>query len=298
MSDFEASVRQCYSTWGVSYYDEYYSDKAAYPPVHRTLIREELLRHNTRTLLDAGCGPASILRDLVDLNLDPYGFDLTPGMVTECRKVMSEAGFDENHFWEGSVTVPEHYQNPNALPEYDAAICIGVIPHIPDCEDENVFKNLRSCLRVGGMGIVEARNELFSLFTLNRYSYGYFEEQLIPVDQLRKNIGDEKTNSIMNQMRERFRMDLPLTRKGKKEEPGYDEVLSRTHNPFKVCKQFEQSGFANTRVLFYHYHALPPMFENQAPEAFKKLSLEMELNPTDWRGHFMASAFLITGIAR
>ena len=92
-------------------------------------------------------------------------------------------------------------------------------------------------------------------------------------------------------------MDLPPIREGKKDEPGYDQVLSRTHNPFEVCDQFVEAGFRNVRTLFYHFHILPPMFEKQAPDVFRQLSLEMEQNPADWRGYFMASAFLTIGIA-
>jgi len=36
------------------------------------------------------------------------------------------------------------------------------------------------------------------------------------------------------------------------------------------------------------------MFEPRFPEFFRSQSLAME-NPTDWRGYFMASAFIMTG---
>jgi hypothetical protein len=35
------------------------------------------------------------------------------------------------------------------------------------------------------------------------------------------------------------------------------------------------------------------MFAGAAPELFRRRSLAMEDNPRDWRGFFMASAFLI-----
>ena len=89
-------------------------------------------------------------------------------------------------------------------------------------------------------------------------------------------------------------MDLPPVRGGKSGEPGYDEVLSRTHNPLSLRDQFASAGFENVRLLFYHYHCLPPMFERNDPKLFRKLSIGME-NPLDWRGHFMASAFIIAG---
>ena len=152
-------------------------------------------------------------------------------------------------------------------------------------------------MRNGGLAIIQARNELFSLFTLNRYSSDLFETRLVPKSELEAEIGIEPTLKILNVMKERFRMDLPPIRKGKEDEPGYDEVLSRTHNPFEVREQFTNAGFRNVQILFCHFHALPPMLGQSAPEAFKKLSLAMEANPTDWRGHFMASEFLMIGIA-
>jgi hypothetical protein len=48
------------------------------------------------------------------------------------------------------------------------------------------------------------------------------------------------------------------------------------------------------QVLFYHFHALPPMLEQAAPALFRRASVAME-NPRDWRGHFMASAFVLVG---
>ena len=298
MDKIEAAVRHCYSTWGESYYDDYYSDKAPYPPVHRDIIRRELQTHGGKNLLDVGCGPASMLRDLTDLDLDLFGFDLTPEMVIECKKVMADLGVKETHFWEGSVTNLNDFQGPSDIPEkFDASICVGVLPHIPIEHDETVFKNIRACLQEGGMAIVEARNELFALFTLNRYSSDLFETRLVPKAEMEAEIGVEPTRKIFNAIRERFRMDLPPIRKGKEDEPGYDEVLSRTHNPFEIREQFAKAGFRNVRTLFYHFHVLPPMLKQEAPEAFDKLSIAMEKNPDDWRGQFMASDFLITGIA-
>jgi hypothetical protein len=89
-------------------------------------------------------------------------------------------------------------------------------------------------------------------------------------------------------------MDIPAIRKGKAGEPGYDEVLSRTHNPFVLKQQFEDAGLKNVKTLFYHYHCVPPMFASLLGDDFIPQSIEME-NPADWRGHFMASAFYMIG---
>ncbi len=90
-----------------------------------------------------------------------------------------------------------------------------------------------------------------------------------------------------------FRIDLPPVRKGKIDEPGYDEVLSRSHNPLLLQQQFLDAGFRDARIYYYHFHALPPMVSAHAPKLFRAASLAMESNPLDWRGLFMASAFFI-----
>lgn len=290
------AIRACYSTWGCNYYDDYYTDKALYPPVHQDIIRRELQRHGSKTLLDAGCGPASILRGLVDLGMDLYGFDLTAEMISECKKVMSGHGFATDHFWSGNVTRKDDFRPPATKGKiFDAAICFGVLPHIQREMDIVVFENLRESVRPGGLVMVEARNILFALFTLNRYSFEFFESELLPLEAMKNAAGGEASNAVLKGLQGCFHMDLPPVRKGKKQEPGYDEVLSRMHNPLATRDRFSAAGFENVRILFYHFHAFPPVFEGIAPKAFRELSLGMESNPEDWRGYFMASAFILVG---
>jgi SAM-dependent methyltransferase len=289
----EASVKQCYATWGPTYYEDYYGPKAPYPPVHRELIRRLLREASVATVLDAGCGPASFLRELLDDGLDVYGFDLTPEMVQEARRVLAGKGVPGDHVWEGSVLSADAFRPPR---RFDAAVCVGVLPHVPAESDGLVIRNLRDAVKPGGLGVLEARNALFALFTLNRYSAEFFREELIREEQLRARAGGEAgaLDGALHELGQRFRMDLPPVRTGKAGEPGYDEVLSRTHNPLVLREEFAAAGFADVRVLFYHYHCLPPMLQSAVPELFRRESLAME-DPHDWRGYFMASAFLLTG---
>ena len=175
----ERSVRACYRTWSTTYFDAYYTDKAGYPPVHVDLVRDELAAAGARTVLDAGCGPASLLRLLGGEDLDRYGFDLTPEMVEEARRVLA-AEVPAMRLWQGSVLDPASFRAPSGGPAgFDAAICIGVLPHIPAEADDDVLRNLVGAVRPGGLVLVEARNELFGLFTLNRYSRAVFRDSLI-----------------------------------------------------------------------------------------------------------------------
>lgn len=292
----EDSVRSCYSTWGQSYYDEYYGPNAPYPPVHADLVKDIVRKSGARRILDAGCGPASMMRHLLAPGVDLYGFDLTREMVVEARRVMSEQGVSQGRLWEGSVLDPAAYLAPGeGRAEYDSVVCCGVLPHIPASHDESCINNIRLALRPGGMAVVEARNELFSLFTLNRYSYRLFLERLIPVEALRAQAQDEGEGleRALREVEGLFRIDQPRVRKGRASEPGYDEVLSRVHNPLLLREQFERAGFDDVRLYFYHFHSLPPLVGGLAPKVFRRTSLQMESNPEDWRGLFMASAFFV-----
>ena len=297
-SAVQAAVKQCYSTWGGSYYHEYYGPDAPYPPVHLELVRRIVDDIAPARLLDAGCGPASMLRHLCAEGRGTYGFDLTPEMVIEARRVMSDLGVPESHVWEGSVLERGDFVPPGEMgAEFDCTLCCGVFPHIPAETDADCIANLRASLRPGGHAVVEARNELFSLFTLNRYSHQLFMQKLVPVAALRAAASSSGEaaglEQALDQVESMFRTDLPPVRKGKESEPGYDEVLSRVHNPLVLREQFLQGGFDQVRLAYYHFHCLPPMVQTLAPQAYREASLVMEANPEDWRGLFMASAFFV-----
>ena len=42
-SKIENSIKNCYSTWGETYHDEYYGEDAPYPPIHLDLVKKILL---------------------------------------------------------------------------------------------------------------------------------------------------------------------------------------------------------------------------------------------------------------
>lgn len=296
LRDVTAAVARCYSTWGERYYNDYYGPGASYPPIHCDLVASLLNRHGACRVIDAGCGPASMLRHLAVPSRELYGFDLTPEMIEEARRVLVPLGVPAGRLWVGSVLEPAAYVAPSeAFKPYDSAVCIGVLPHLPEDQDLTLIDNLYAAVRPGGLVIVEGRNELFSLFTLNRYSHEFFVEKLMSPEHLRQNAAGEerKLEQVLSNLKAMFRTDIPPVRKGYEDEPGYDEVLSRLHNPILLGKQFEARGFLKVKILFYHFHCLPPMFGSEVPDLFRRESLAMEANPEDWRGYFMASAFII-----
>jgi len=289
MNSEAMSVEACYDEWSASYFDEYYGENAPYPPVHVNLIVDVLSAHGAQRVLDAGCGPASIVRMLVKRGFDCWGFDLSPGMVEEARVALREIGIpSEERIWQGDASQASSYHAPAEGEAFDAAMAIGVLPHMSPAQTHATFENLRNAVRPGGLVIVQARNALFSLFTMNRNTHDFVRDELMVV-------GDDDNQAFaeaaLAQMSEHLQMDLPANRGG----AGYDDTQPRAENPLTFSAKFAACGFRDVQTLFYHYHAAPPMCEGIDPKTFRTMSLAME-NPKDWRGHFMASSFMLAGI--
>jgi len=60
-------------------------------------------------------------------------------------------------------------------------------------------------------------------------------------------------------------------------------------------RAFKGAGFKEVETMFYHFHSLPPQFSKSVQNLFMQSSINMEKDPRDWRGYFMASAFCIVG---
>ncbi len=289
-STMTKAVDECYAEWSARYFEEYYGCDAPYPPVHVELIVRELTAAGARTVLDAGCGPASILRTLVSKGFDCWGFDLTPEMVTEGQAVLRDVGVPASRIWQGDAANASAYRNraAGAPAMFDAVTAIGVMPHLEDNQVEAMFAHLHSAARPGGTVIVQARNALFSLFTFNRYTHEFVRDELLRTDDAADERGKAFLTEAAEHIEQCMRMDLPPQRPSSQ----YDATRPRAHNPLTLPAQLAAHGFADVETLFYHYHAAPPMCEASDAETFRRLSIERE-NPRDWRGYFMASSFML-----
>lgn len=293
----EQAVAACYATWASSYFDQYYGDHAPYPPVHAEQILKMLEQGGVTTLLDAGCGPASFLQYLGHRPIAWHGFDLTPEMVAAGRRVADALGRTEAQIWIGSVLDDAAFTPPGAPVRFDGAVLVGVLPHLPAAAETAVLQRLARAVEPGGLLIAEARNALFGLFTLNRPSFELFLDRLIdwPALIAQANPAEQATlTGLREALAARFRIDLPPIRPSQAGEPGYDEILSRTHVPFELAEAARHAGWTEVELRYVHFHALPPMFERLLPELFRTASLNRE-RPDDWRGLIMASSFLIVG---
>ena len=79
----------------------------------------------------------------------------------------------EENFWVGSVIDESSFYKQKL--KFESVLCFGVLPHIRQIDDETIIKNIHSSLNRNGIMMIEARNKFFSLFSLNKYSFDFYE---------------------------------------------------------------------------------------------------------------------------
>lgn len=297
------AVRDYYQATVGHYSDQYSPAYAGYPA---NLKRLEILLRRARelkikTLLDCGCGEGTPISRLhAEAGAEVWGFDFSEKMAAAAKARLEGEGL-VNRVWTGDITQassfhPANVQRPEA---FDACLAAGVFPHLTEEQEGAALRNMAAAVRPGGRVFVELRNELFALFTLNRLSHEFFLEKLIQACRLRAENPPhaDELEEAASELRKFFRMDLPVTRPSPAGAPSsIDGILCRFKNPYECPEFFEAAGLKIKRFHFYHFHALPPLLEEKFPALFRAASLEMEKDPSDWRGYFMASAFVTEAI--
>lgn len=276
-------ARDYYDQQAGDYLKQYEEGYNRYPAnlIRIKFIIERLKQNKIKTILDAGCGTCGPIIRLIKEGFDVKGFDFSQKMIEEGRAELRKVGLDPN------IICVADLEDEKTLPneKFDAILALGVFPHIPDVK--KALLNMRKLLKPNGIVFIEFRNDLFSAFTLNKYSMDFFLNRLIDMNSLPQDVSDD----VLGYYSEKLKVDKPIKKEDGK--ISYAEILAKFHNPLTINNElFNPSKFSIVHTHFYHFHALPPVFENKHPKLFRELSMKME-NTLDWRGHLMASAFVI-----
>jgi 2-polyprenyl-3-methyl-5-hydroxy-6-metoxy-1,4-benzoquinol methylase len=258
------------------------------------IIKDRFAAAGINSFVDAGLGagvPAIELaasRNITDVG----GFDFTPEMVALAKTTFAANGLDAGRVETGDITDGASFDRATNGRKVDAALALGVLPHIED--EAATLKNIHATLAPGGRAFVSFRNKMFSMFTMNRFTKDFFMAELL-VD-----IPETLKASAGAELEKRVAMDKPPVRTSNiAGGAGYDQILSKMHNPFEMDALFKAAGFAATELHWYHYHPVPPMLEGDQVDrgAFRKAAMALEGESSGWRGIFLCSAFIVEAVA-
>lgn len=256
------------------------SEQEVYPAnaIRLEIILKLLKEHNCNSVLDAGCGSGGPLIRFLKEGYDACGFDFSEEMISTCKSELQKEGFDSAKAFHGDIEIR------NSLPDrnFDAIVATGVFPH--NIDDQAAYENLKAHLNDNGVALIEYRNILMSLFSLNRYSEPFFWHDLINGDTLPPGLREETRSFLSN------KFDTDIKSVGKPRTIEYTNILARFHNPLTIAEEIAAHGLKLLKIHYYHYHCTLPHLEKDFRNEFWESSIKME-DPQDWRGMFLSSAF-------
>jgi 2-polyprenyl-3-methyl-5-hydroxy-6-metoxy-1,4-benzoquinol methylase len=286
------SVGAHYDAVAADYHKQYQRENLrsldSYPANYFRLqiLINRLATSGLRRVYEIGVGEGTPLASIARMGFEVAGCDIAEAMVAKARKTFQRHGLSSDLVQWGDVEDAGTLGPALESGRFDAVIAAGVLPHVRS--DELFLDNVKMLLRPGGKAMIEFRNQLFSLFTFNRYTKEFILGELL------RGVGSEVKQAVAVELDRRLATDQPPLRTtvaGKA--PGYDAILSRFHNPFELVETFRRAGFTNTRLHWYHYHPAMPMLERGIGAAFREEAMRLEHEPSGWRGYFLCSAGLV-----
>jgi 2-polyprenyl-3-methyl-5-hydroxy-6-metoxy-1,4-benzoquinol methylase len=241
-----------------------------------------------KRVYEVGVGEGTPLMTMAKAGFEVAGCDISEKMVIKARENFKASGLSEHLIsWgdvEDSTTLAPQLRDG----KFDAVIAAGVLPHVKN--DSLFLQNLKMIVRPGGKVLIEFRNKLFSLFTMNRYTKEFI------LDDLLRDVSPSVKEAVAVELNKRLATEVPPVRttNEKGEGPGFDLIPAKFHNPFELTDTFARNGYSDLKIHWYHYHAALPMLEQNIGAAFRSESIRLE-HEGSWRGYFLCSAGVMEG---
>lgn len=240
-----------------------------------------LENHPQGKLLDAGCGGGATSVEMLKRRWEVSPIDFSQGMVDEANAHLQQHGYPANGE-QADITDLSRYPDEH----FDAVACLGVIYYLEN--DEDAYREFHRILKPGGVLICSMQNELFDLFTFNRYTRRFFKRHFLPLidgydadpDPLDQALSGLMTNP-----------DAPDSH-----DPGSarDKVTTRQDNPLTYQEKYRRCGFEPVSGPYYHgIHLAPPLIEKQIQPIEEESRRKQFDLASDWRSTFTAAQFLV-----
>jgi len=252
------------------------------------LVRRILANGGVKSLYEHGVGDATPLVTIAGDGIRVAGNDVSPEMVKFARANMTKHGLEPEAI--NLLDVQSHESidvERKRAGSFDAVMALGVIPHVED--DRWFVASMDKFLEPGGRLLLQFRNSMFSMFTFNRLSKEFV------MDELLADVPESVRQIVSADLDQRLAVDKPPKRT-RPTGDGYDEILSKFHNPFELSEMVKSFGYKDLQFHWYNYHPAYPMLAGRIdPKVYRQAQIDLE-GDTSWRGMFLCSAGLIQAV--
>ena len=201
--------------------------------VIKELIPKDLFQSGKR-VLDFGCGNAVLIPDYIKAGVDIRGIDMTPAMIKSAQERIKKLGGDPNSVRQGMVTALREEKAAS----YDALTCFNVLAYFTAEEDRIFYEEASRIIKPGGYLIVTHGNELFDMFTFNKFTVEFINKFFVTDPSYAARIGGLLANP---------------------DKPGNALAYNVRENPLTFQFKAKKYGFREVRQEFINRHMAPPL---------------------------------------
>ncbi len=198
--------------------------------VIRSLIPADLYRSGKR-IFDFGYGDAVHFPEFLDAGAIIQGVDASPEMIGFAKDRLSGGGYDPELVALGTADSMVELEDAS----FDAVLSFNVLAYLTDEEENKFYKEASRIIKPGGYLAVTHSNELFDMFSLNRYTAEFFNRHFV-----------QDPNYDVSGM---------LTFAHKPE--GHPQYNVR-ENPLTYSFKLKKFGFTEIKQSFSNLHQAPP----------------------------------------
>lgn len=231
--------------------------------VINNLIPMDLYKKGKR-IFDFGCGNAVLFKKFLENEVLITGVDISKEMINDAEKWLESMGYDKNLAQLGGIEKLKSISDSTL----DALFSFNVIAYLSDSEEMFFYKEAARVIKPGGYLLVTHSNELFDMFTLNRFTIDFFrnnfnlvEKELKELEKILEKTKDVPENKITYNIRE---------------------------NPLNYGIKLKNYGFKQERIEFINFHEVPPVISENADGYLNTLEIK-EIDK--WKLNFQCSTF-------
>lgn len=268
-------------------YASTYSGEGRYPSnTYRLNLVKGMLAGPSETgaVLEAGCGDAPVVCELRNSGYDCVGFDFSEEMIRIGKDKLEKFGDNPE-----VIKIGDIFNIPYEDNSFNTVLCLGVLPVLPD--HDKIFKEFQRVLKPNGSVVFQVSNELFSLFTFNKHSISFLEDLFKYME-----IPEKVIQNTSLQIAEWLNVeDVKLTKKSMSVAEVDRTIIDvEKYNPLNLPEKLKSRNMILEDIQYYHFHPLPPRFENEYPELFSDHVQKFEGLNSNWRAAFVCNTMVVS----
>lgn len=257
------------------------------PAYYRREIYLKILRETgADDIVDVGCGGGQTVLDALLLGRQARGVEPVAPLVEAARQLLSRNGQDPKKIHPGDLA---------ELGRWEPASCgtialLSVLPHVNRALWDPTHRDISRSLKRGGYFIAAYRNDLFDLYTFNSFTVDFFQNSLWDCaagQPLRRETVVSELKKLM------ANPDIPGPEATAAKDKSFGTLTREYANPLEMPSYLARFGLKVVRTYFYNYFGVPPLMQDKVKD-YRKICHQMDMTMSeDWRGHFMASTFVV-----